>query len=87
MRLARQREAYDRLIKDQQAVATRLEALAAAMRRYRGLPIAPHDERTLTDQRSLHAFDSFIRAEEGVLALLQKTVDQHRAVRNGMRAE
>jgi hypothetical protein len=45
-----EREAYDRLIKNQQAVATSLQALAAAMRSYRGLPIAPHDESTLTDQ-------------------------------------
>jgi hypothetical protein len=71
-----EREAYDRLIKNQQAVATSLQALAAAMRSYRGLPIAPRDESTLTDQRSLHVFDSFIRAEEGVVALLQMSVDE-----------
>jgi hypothetical protein len=81
---ALEREAYDRLIKDQRAVATSLEALAAAMRSYRGLPIAPHDESTLTDQQSLHAFDSFIRAEEGVLALLQKSLDEHHAMRNAV---
>lgn len=82
-----EREAYARLIKDQQVVATNLKALAAAMRSYRGLPIAPHDERTLTDQRSLHVFDALIRAEEGVLALLQRSVDEHRVMRSRMRAE
>jgi hypothetical protein len=82
-----EREAYDRLVEDQRAVATSLEALAAAMRSYRGLPIAPHDESTLADQRSLHVFDSFIRAEEGVLALLRKSLDEHCAMRNEMRAE
>jgi hypothetical protein len=82
-----EREAYDRLIKDQQAVATSLQALAAAMRSYRGLPIAPHDERTLADRRSLHVFDSFIRAEEAALAFLQRSLDEHHAMRNAMRAE
>jgi hypothetical protein len=82
-----EREAYDRLIKDQRVISTSLKALSDAMRSYRGLPIAPHDEGTLTDQRSLQVFDSFICAEEGVLALLQRSVDEHRAMRGRMRAE
>jgi hypothetical protein len=80
-----EREAYDRLSKDQHVVAASLKALAAAMRSYHGLPIASHDESTLTDQRSLHVFDSFIRAEEGVLVLLQRSVDEHRVMRSDMR--
>jgi uncharacterized protein YndB with AHSA1/START domain len=76
-----EREAYDRLIKDQHVVATSLKELAAVMRSYRGLPIAPHDASVLADQRSLHVFDSFIQAEEDVLALLQRSVDEHHAMR------
>ena len=82
-----ERKAYDRLIKDQHVVATSLQALADAMRSYRGLPTAPHNESLLTDQRSLHVFDSFIRAEEGVLALVQRSVGEHHAMRTGMCAE
>ena len=75
-----EREAYDGLVREQRAIAESLKALGAAMRSYRDLPMAAHDESKLADQRSLDSFASFIRAEEGVLALLQESAAEHRAM-------
>jgi hypothetical protein len=75
-----ERDAYDLLIKAQRDIASRLDALAAAMRSYRDLPIGKHDERVLADQTSLDVFGSFIREEESLLALLQENVAEHRAM-------
>jgi hypothetical protein len=79
-----ERDAYDRLIKDQRSIASSLKALAAAMRSYRDLPVCAHDESTLADQKSLDIFASFIRAEESVSALLQESAAEHRAMLGAM---
>jgi hypothetical protein len=75
-----ERDAYDRLVHDQRLIASSLEGLAAAMRSYRDLPMGAHDESALADRRSREVFASFIRAEEGVLALLQEGTAEHRAM-------
>ena len=79
-----ERDAYERLVEDQRAIAASLEALAAAMRSYRELAVASHDESTLADQQSIDVFASYIRAEEGVLARLQETAAEHRAMLGAM---
>ena len=79
-----ERDAYDRLIKEQHAIASSLEALAAAMRSYRDLPIATHDESILADRTSRDVFASLVRAEESMLPLLQDTVAEHRAMLRAM---
>jgi hypothetical protein len=75
-----EREAYQRLIKDQRAIAASLQALAAAMESYRDLPMGGHDESVLADQRSRDVFALFIAAEEDVLALLHEQTREHRAM-------
>jgi hypothetical protein len=74
-----ERETYERLVRDQRAIASSLSALVEAMRS-RDLPPAPHDERALSDQRSIDVFRAFIGAEEDMLALLQENVREHRAM-------
>ena len=79
-----ERDAYDRLVGEQRAIASGLRALAAAMRGYRDLPAAAHDASALADRTSLDAFALLVQAEESVLALLQVTVAEHRAMLRAM---
>lgn len=81
-----ERGAYERLVNDQRAIATTLNDLAAAMKSYRDLPSAPHDESVLGDTRSRDTFVAFIEAEEHVLTLLQKQTREYRAMLAGMDA-
>jgi hypothetical protein len=81
-----EREAYQRLVKDQRAIAESLQALAAAMESYRDLPIGGHDESVLADQRSRDVFASFIAAEEDVLTLLHEQIREYRTMLAGMDA-
>ena len=80
-----ERDAYDHLVRDQRAIASRLSALAAAMRSYRDLPAAPHDVSMLADQKSIDVFRAFIGAEEEMLVLLQENASKHRAMLSDMR--
>ena len=75
-----ERAAYERLVKDQRAIAASLVGLAAAMESYGGLPTAPHDESVLADQRSREVFAVFIDAEEAAAALLQEQIKEYRAM-------
>jgi hypothetical protein len=75
-----ERDAYDRLVREQRVIASNLEALGAAMRSYRDLPMAAHDESVLADRGSIEVFTSFIRAEESLVALLQGSAAEHRAM-------
>src|SRR5688572_22588173 len=77
---ALERAAYERLVKNQRAIAASLGALAAAMESYRGLPSAPHDESVLADRRSLEVFAAFIDAEEAAAGLLQEQIKEYRAM-------
>jgi hypothetical protein len=72
------------LVNDQRAAAATLVDLAGAMRRYRDLPPAPHDESVLSDKRSRDVFAAFIAAEENALALLQEQTREYRAMLAGM---
>jgi hypothetical protein len=77
---ALERAAYERLVKDQRAIAASLVGLAAAMESYDGLPTAPHDESVLADQRSRDVFGAFIDAEAATAALLQEQIKEYRAM-------
>jgi hypothetical protein len=79
-----EREAYEHVVEQQRAVASSLGTLAATMRSYRDLPMGTHDERTLADRESLDVFNSFVRAEEMLLASLQTFVSEHRAMLNAL---
>jgi hypothetical protein len=79
--------AYEDLVEQQRAVTSSLGALAAAMKGYRDLPAAPHDERLLADQKSIEVFSAFIDAEEELLGQLRKSVASHREMLNAMAPE
>ena len=62
------------------AIATSLNNLATAMKSYRDLPAAPHDESVLGDTKSRDVFAAFIEAEENALTLLQEQTREYRAM-------
>jgi hypothetical protein len=82
-----ERDAYDSLAREQRLIASKLEALAAAMRSYRNLPMAAHDESALADQTSRDVFASFVRAEERLVALLEESANEHRVMLGSMSGE
>jgi len=82
-----ERDAYGRLVHEQRLIASNLDALAAEMRSYRDLPIAAHDESALADRESREVFASFVRIEESLLAMLQESAAEHRAMLDSMDGE
>ena len=75
-----ERDAYAHLVREQRAIAGHLDGLAKAMRGYRDLPMAVHNEAVLGDQRSHETFAAFIRAEEELEALLREQVSDYKAM-------
>jgi hypothetical protein len=69
-----ERDAYERLVSDQRALASGLEELARAMAGYRDLPMARHAMGPLTDQTSRGVLAAFIEAERELAALLQRQI-------------
>jgi hypothetical protein len=79
-----ERDAYEHIIEEQRGVASKLNSLARAMRSYRDLPMAPHNEDVLADGASIDVFSAFIDAEENMLALLQENVRSDRDMLGAM---
>ncbi len=73
-----ERDAYQHIIGEQRGIVASLGGLARAMRSYRDLPMAPHDESVLADPTSIDVFNAYIEAEAGILALLQENVQSDR---------
>jgi hypothetical protein len=72
-----ERDAYERLVRDQRALASGLEAVARAMESYRDLPMAKHDMSPLRDRTSRAVLSVFIAAERDLIALLQKQAAEY----------
>ena len=72
-----ERDAYERLVRDQRVLASGLEALARAMVGNRDLPMAKHNMAPLGDQASRAVLAAFIDAERDLIALLQKQAENH----------
>ena len=70
-------DAYDRLVSEHRSIGDRLDALAALMRSYRGLPVAAHDMDIIMDQRSYDAFAALVVQEQELSALMQERVKEH----------
>jgi hypothetical protein len=78
--------AYASLAEEQAALAGRLNATAEEMNGYRDLPMGRHDVSVLTAPEAVAAFERFVAAEEDLLALLERTVEGHRAMLGAMRS-
>jgi hypothetical protein len=72
-----ERDAYERLVRDQRALASGLEACARAMEGNRDLPMARHNMALLNDQASRAVLAAFIEAERDLITLLQKQAESY----------
>jgi hypothetical protein len=81
-----ERDAYERLVKDQRALALNLAALATAMRSYRDLPMAKHDMAPLTDQASRETLSAFVDAERELARYLEEQVQEFQTMLRDMKA-
>ena len=73
-------EAYTALVGVHRDLVARLAAAAEQMVSYRDLPLAEHDPAVLASPEIVGAFQTFIREEEALLALLQQWVERDRAM-------
>jgi hypothetical protein len=81
----KEHDAYVKLAREHRSIATQLQTTAAHMAGYRDLPMGRHDERAMADPKLLDAFTRFVRTEEELLALLQKSVERDQAMLGEMR--
>jgi hypothetical protein len=71
-------DAYVRLANQHLDIASRLRAAAREMSGYRDLPMGRHDERALADPRLMEAFVRFVKAEQQLIAQLQRSIERDR---------
>jgi len=82
---AREHAAYEELSAALQATAGELRAAAERMQRYRDLPPAKHDAELLRSPRAADAFASFVKAQDELLELLGKRIEQDRGLLDELR--
>jgi hypothetical protein len=80
-------DAYAHLVREQRAAAGHLSNLTTAMRGYRDLAVAGHNETVLVDQKSLAVFAAFIAAEEELTKLLENQAKSYRTMLDSMSAQ
>jgi hypothetical protein len=71
-------EAYVKLAREHQNVATQLQALSTEMAGYQDLPMGRHDLQAMSAPEPMEALDRFVRVEEELLDLLQNRLEQDR---------
>lgn len=69
-------EAYQELAQQHRQIAAQLQATARQMAGYRDLPMGRHDPKAMAAPEAREAFETFVRLEQELLALLQKRVAQ-----------
>ena len=50
------------------------------MEGYRGLPMCPHDETVMAEPEVREVFETFVSAEDELLALLNQRSEEHHAM-------
>ena len=78
-------EAYQSLVEAHRKIAAQLEATGSEMARYRDLPMGRHDSRAMASPENARAFETFVRVEERLIALLQRRLESDRAMLQQMR--
>jgi hypothetical protein len=77
-------DAYATLVTGHRDVADRLAGIANQMADYRTLPMAAHDEATMSDPAAHKAFENFVRAERELTTLLQQQLQEDREMLHQM---
>lgn len=78
-------KAYVQLALECRTAATQLQTTAGHMAGYRDLPMARHDERVMAAPENREAFATFVRFEQELLALLQRSVERDQQMLAAMR--
>jgi hypothetical protein len=73
-------EVYQRLVMAHRELASRLEATGREMAGYRDLPMGRHDPKAMAAAENARAFETFVRVEEKLIALLQRRLEGDRAM-------
>ena len=73
-------QAYQGLVRAHREIAARLEATAKEMAGYRDLPMGRHDAKAMAARENARAFETFLRVEEKLIALLQRRLESDRAM-------
>ena len=71
---------YQRLAQEHHAIAARLRAAGKEMADQHDLPMGKHDQEAISSPSVSEAFETFVTAEQELLALLQKRVEQDRSM-------
>ena len=82
-RSQRERDAYLSLATSYRRIAADLGATAEEMAGYRDLPMGRHDPQTMSSPRLHEAFARLVQVERQLLELLQRQVEEHRAMLEG----
>jgi hypothetical protein len=80
----RERDAYERLVMDQRALASSLAALATAMQGYRDMPAADHDMSQLTDSVSRGVLAAFVATERELVEHLRRQIQDFESMLRDM---
>jgi hypothetical protein len=81
----REQDVYVRLVNEQRRIAALLGRTSEEMQRSRTLPMAAHHPEKLASADAREAFARFVAAEEGLTALLERTLQRDRAMLGEMR--
>ena len=70
--------AYLELAKEHRRIATQLATTATRMAGYRNLPMGRHDDKAMSSARALEVFETFVKLETELVALLQNRLELDR---------
>lgn len=79
-RSRQEHHAYGELVKEHRSVAEQLRATASRMAGYRDLPMGRHDPVAMADPQSRAVFESFVKLEAELLALVDRRLERDRAM-------
>lgn len=82
----RELDAYRALASEHRELAARLHGTAEQMASYRTLAMGPHDMAAISTPEVLEAFETFVKREEALLALLRERLERDRAMLREMGA-
>jgi hypothetical protein len=71
---------YQRLAQEHHAIAAQLRAAGKEMADQHDLPMGKHDQEAMSSPSVIEAFETFVTAEQELLALLQKQVEQDQSM-------
>jgi hypothetical protein len=71
---------YEELVRRHRTIAGLLEATGEEMAGYRDLPMGKHDPKAMSSPRAVETFQSLVKAEGDLVALLQERVKEDRGM-------